>query len=184
MSKARLVITAVVVEGRPVAEVVATYGVSRSRLYELLARYRDEGEAAFEPRSKAPKTSPRATPPATVDPVLTLRKQLLEAGHDAGAETICWHLLQHHEVRLARATIHRILTRHGAVTPEPRKRPKSSYIRFEAAMPNECWQSDFTHYPLTDTATFPKGVEIITWLDDCTRYALHISAHRAITPRS
>ena len=81
MSKARLVITAVVMEKRPVAEVVATYGISRSRLYELLARYRDEGEAAFEPRSRAPKTSPRATPPATVDLILTLRKQLLEAGH-------------------------------------------------------------------------------------------------------
>ncbi|QSR29240.1 IS481 family transposase [Nocardioides sp. S5] len=181
MSKARLVITAVVVEKRTVDEVTAAYGVSRSWLYELLARYRDEGEAAFEPRSKAPKTSPRATPPATVDLVLTLRKQLLEAGHDAGADTIAWHLAQHHDVQLSRATIHRILTRHGAVTPEPRKRPRSSYIRFQAAMPNECWQSDFTHYPLTDTATFPKGVEIITWLDDCTRYALHVSAHRAIT---
>ena len=76
------------------AEVVATYGISRSRLYELLARYRDEGEAAFEPRSRAPKTSPRATPPATVDLILTLRKQLLEAGHDAGAETIAWDLQQ------------------------------------------------------------------------------------------
>ncbi len=181
MSKARLVITAITVEKRPVAEVVEAYGVSRSWLYELLARHRAEGEAAFEPRSKAPKTSPGATPPETVDLVLTLRKQLLEAGHDAGAETLAWHLTQHHDITLSRATIHRILTRHGAVTPEPRKRPKSSYIRFQAAMPNECWQSDFTHYPLTDTATFPKGVEIITWLDDCTRYALHVSAHRAIT---
>jgi transposase InsO family protein len=181
MSKARLVITAVVMEKRSVAEVVEAYGISRSRLYELLARYRDEGEAAFEPRSRAPKTSPRATPPATVDLILTLRQQLLEAGHDAGAETIVWHLTQHHDVTVSRATVHRILTRHGAVAPEPRKRPKSSYIRFEAAMPNECWQSDFTHYPLTDTTTFPKGVEIITWLDDCTRYALHVSAHRAIT---
>ena len=181
MSKARLVITAITVEKRPVAEVVEAYGVSRSWLYELLARHRAEGEAAFEPRSKAPKTSPGATPPETVDLVLTLRKQLLEAGHDAGAETLTWHLAQHHDITLSRATIHRILTRHGAVTPQPRKRPKSSYIRFQAAMPNECWQSDFTHYPLTDTATFPKGVEIITWLDDCTRYALHVSAHRAIT---
>jgi transposase InsO family protein len=181
MSKARLVITAITVEKRPVAEVVEAYGVSRSWLYELLARHRAEGEAAFEPRSKAPKTSPGATPPQTVDLVLTLRKQLLEAGHDAGAETLTWHLTQHHDITLSRATIHRILTRHGAVTPEPRKRPKSSYIRFQAAMPNECWQSDFTHYPLTDTATFPKGIEIITWLDDCTRYALHVSAHRAIT---
>jgi transposase InsO family protein len=67
------------------------------------------------------------------------------------------------------------------VTPEPKKRPKSSYARFEASMPNETWQSDFTHYPLTDTTTFPKGVEIISWLDDCTRYALHVSAHARVT---
>jgi len=61
-----------------------------------------------------------------------------------------WHLTHHH-IALSRATIHRILTRHGDVTPEPKKRPSSSYIRFLAAMPSECWQSDFTHYPLTDT---------------------------------
>jgi hypothetical protein len=40
-------------------------------------------------------------------------------------------------------------------------------------MPNQTWQSDFTHYRLA-TGT---EVEIISWLDDCTRYALHISAH-------
>ena len=181
MSKARLVITAVTVEKRPVTEVAAAYGVSRSWLYELLARHRAEGEAAYEPRSRRPLTSPAATPPETVELVLRLRKQLLEDGHDAGADTLRWHLAHHHATTLSRATIHRILTRHGAVTPEPKKKPKSSYVRFEAQMPNETWQSDFTHYPLADTAAFPKGIEIITWLDDCTRYALHISAHRAIT---
>ena len=181
MSRAKLVITAVTTQGLTQAEAARTYGVSEATVSRMMARYRSEGEAAFEPRSRAPKTSPRATPPATVDLVLRLRKQLLEAGHDAGADTIVWHLAQHHTITLSRATIHRILTRHGAVTPEPRKKPKSSYIRFQAAMPNECWQSDFTHYPLTDTTTFPNGVEIITWLDDCTRYALHVSAHRAIT---
>lgn len=181
MSRARLVITAITTQGLTQAEAARTYGFSEATVSRLMARYRAEGEAAFEPRSKAPKTSPSATDPATVDLVLTLRKELLEAGHDAGAETLGWHLAQHQAITLSRATIHRILTRHGAVTPEPKKRPKSSYIRFEAAMPNECWQSDFTHYPLTDIATFPKGVEIISWLDDCTRYALHVSAHRAIT---
>jgi transposase InsO family protein len=181
VSRARLVITAVAVEKRSVAEVAATYGVSRSWIYELLARYRDEGEAAFEPRSRAPKTSPVATPPETVELVLRLRKELLEAGHDAGADTLGWHLTHHHATTLSRATIHRILTRHGAITPEPKKKPRSSYIRFQAVMPNETWQSDFTHYPLSDTVAFPKGVEIISWLDDCTRYALHVSAHRAIT---
>ncbi|GCD89844.1 hypothetical protein NLS1_18500 [Nocardioides sp. LS1] len=168
MSKARLVITAVTVEKRPVAEVAATYGMARSWIYELLTRYQDEGEAAFEPRSRRPKTSPNATPAETIELILRLRKELLDEGHDAGADTLVWHLLQHHRVTVSRATVHRILTRHGAVTPEPKKKPKSSYIRFEAAMPNQTWQSDFTHYPLTDTHAFPTGVEIITWLDDCS----------------
>ncbi|MGH3370232.1 MAG: integrase core domain-containing protein [Nocardioidaceae bacterium] len=181
MSRARLVITAITKQGLSQAEAARTYGLSEATVSRLMARYRTEGDAAFEPRSRAPKTSPGATPPATVDLVLLLRKQLLEAGHDAGADTLGWHLSHHHATTLSRATIHRILTRHGAVTPEPKKKPKSSYIRFQAAMPNQCWQSDFTHYPLTDTNAFPKGVEIITWLDDCTRYALHVSPHRAIT---
>jgi transposase len=51
VSKVRLVITAVVVEGRPVREVSAAYGLARSWIYELLARYRTEGDAAFEARS-------------------------------------------------------------------------------------------------------------------------------------
>src|SRR3954452_294172 len=106
MSKARLVITAIEVEGRAPAEVIAAYGVSRSWLYELLARYRAEGDAAFEPRSRQPHTSPRATPPPTVALVLSLRKQLAQTGLDAGADTIGWHLTRHHRLTLSRATIH------------------------------------------------------------------------------
>ncbi|MGY1837631.1 DDE-type integrase/transposase/recombinase, partial [Blastococcus sp. SYSU DS0510] len=78
---------------------------------------------------------------------------------------------------LSRATIHRILTWHGAVVPEPAKRPKSSYIRFAAEQPNETWQSDFTHYRLTTGA----DTEVITWLDDHSRLALHVTAHARIT---
>jgi hypothetical protein len=74
------------------------------------------------------------------------------------------------------------LTCEGAVTREPKKRPKSSYIRFAAAQPNETWQSDFTHYRLTRPGATPgTDVEIITWLDDHSRYALHISAHQAMS---
>jgi transposase InsO family protein len=129
-----------------------------------------------------PKTSPAATPPQTVELVLRLRKQLDESGLDAGADTIGWHLQHRHEITLSRATINRILVRAGQVTPEPSKRPKSSYIRFEAEQPNETWQSDFTHYRLTRPDGRPGAdTEIITWLDDHSRYALHISAHPRIT---
>ena len=175
MSKRRLVITAVLT-GQSQSEVARSYGVSQGWISRLMARYRLEGQAAFEPLSRAPASSPGATPPQTVELVLGLRKQLADAGLDAGADTIGWHLAHQHATTLSRATINRILTRAGAVTPDPSKRPKSSYLRFEAAQPNETWQSDFTHYRLADGT----DSEILTWLDDCSRYALSLTAHSRV----
>lgn len=181
MSKRRLVITAVLA-GRSQSEVARSYGVSQGWISRLMARYRESGEAAFEPLSRAPKTTPGATDPASVQLVVELRTALARAGLDAGADTIGWHLRHHHQITLSRATINRILVRAGLVVPDPSKRPKSSYIRFEAEQPNECWQSDFTHYRLTrPDGTTGDDVEIITWLDDHARYALHLSAHSRIT---
>jgi len=177
MSRARLVITALVADQQTVAEVAARYGVHRSWVYRLKARYDDIGEAAFEPLSRRPHTAPTAIPATTVELIRRLRKELTEAGLDAGPDTIAWHLNHHHQVTVSVSTISRTLTREGLVTPEPAKRPRSSYLRFEAAMPNETWQSDFTHYRLDDGS----DVEVISWLDDCTRYALHVSAHQRVT---
>ncbi len=69
---------------------------------------------------------------------MSIREQLAAAGLDAGADTIRWHLEHHHKIRVHPATIYRHLVRAGLVTPEPKKRPRSSYIRFEADQPNEC----------------------------------------------
>ena len=85
MSKARLVITAVEIEGITQAEAARRYGVSKGWVSKLVARYRAEGDTALEPRSRAPKSHPAATPAATVDLVVGLRKQLTDAGLDAGA---------------------------------------------------------------------------------------------------
>ena len=165
-SKARLVITALFVDRQTPAEVAARYGVHRTWVYKLKARYEAEGETALEPRSRRPKTSPTAMAPEVVELIVRLRKELSEAGLDAGPETIAWHLEHHHGHRVARSTVSRHLAAAGLVTPEPRKRPKSSYIRFEAAMPNETWQSDFTHYRLTGPDGPGADTEIISWLDD------------------
>jgi transposase InsO family protein len=181
MSITRLLVTAVVVEKRPVTH-VAQYGVSGSWLYELLARYRVEGEAMFEPCSRRPKNVPTAIPFEVVDLVVELRQKLTATGLDAGPDTIAWHLVHHHDLTVSRATISRYLTKAGLVVPEPKKRPKSSYIRFAAAMPNECWQSDFTRYRLTRPDGRPGAdSEILTWLDDCSRYALSVTAHVRVT---
>jgi transposase InsO family protein len=177
VSKARLVITAVVVEGRSPSEVARSYGVARSWVYTLVARYRSEGDTAFEPRSRRPTTRPDTTPSATVELVIALRHRLANAGLDAGADTIAWHLQHHHQVRLSRATIYRIIKRAELIVPEPRKKPRSSYIRFQAEQPNETWQADFTHHRLADGT----DIEILTWLDDHSRYALSVTTHRPVT---
>jgi transposase InsO family protein len=177
MSRARLVITAVVVEGRGVREVARDYGVSPGWVSRLVARYRDEGEAAFEPRSRRPKRSPRATAPETVELIIELRRRLVAAGDDAGAETIRWHLEHHYGVPVSAATILRYLHRAELVTAQPHKRPRSSYVRFAAEQPNETWQSDFTHYRLADRS----DVEILGWLDDHARFALRLTAHRRVS---
>jgi transposase InsO family protein len=180
MSKRRLVISAVLAGGSQ-SEVARRYGVSQPWISRLMARYRLEGEAAFEAHSRRPHTNPTAVPDQTVELVLRLRKELTEQGLDSGPETICWHLTHHHQVRVSRATVSRILTRHGLVIPDPAKRPRASFLRFEAEQPNETWQSDFTHYRLTHPDGPGQDVEILTWLDDHSRLALSVTAHHRVT---
>ena len=177
MSKARLIITAVVIEGRSQASVARDYGISKGWVSKLIARYRAEGDAAFEPRSRRPHSRPDATPAATVDLVVELRRQLTAQGLDAGADTIAWHLQHHHQLTMSRATIYRIIRRAGLVVAEPKKKPKASYIRFAAEQPNETWQADFTHHRLADGT----DIEILTWLDDHSRYAVSVTAHQPVT---
>jgi transposase InsO family protein len=177
VSKARLVITAVVVEGRSQADVAREYRVSKGWVSKLVARYRAEGDAAFEPRSRRPRSSPNKTPDDTVELIVAIRDRLIADGHDAGADKIIWHLAHDHQITVSRPTVHRTLTRHGRITPEPKKRPRSSYIRFQAEMPNEMWQADFTHWRLADDT----DVEILCWIDDHSRYALSVTPHRRVT---
>jgi transposase len=139
VSKARLVITAVVVEGRPIREVSAASGVARSWIYELLARYRAEGDAAFEPRSRRPHSQPTAIPAATVELIIQLRHHLSGQGLDAGAHTIAWHLAEQYSMPVSAATIWRRLQQAGLIIPEPKKKPKTAYICFAAEQPNQMW---------------------------------------------
>jgi transposase InsO family protein len=173
MSMSRVVITAVLVEGRSKSEVARDYGVSRVWVQKLVKRYLAEGESAFEPRSRAPHHSPRrVVTDGLEERIVELRKQLTDQGLDAGAETIRWHLQREGRPSPATATIWRTLSRRGFVTPQPHKRPRSSWRRFSADQPNECWQADITHWPLT------SGVEaeILNTLDDHSRLLVTSSA--------
>ena len=121
MSLARLVVTAVRIEGRTKAEVSRAYGVSQRWIYELCKRYDLEGEAGLEPRSRRPNRIRNKTPDLLEDEIVELRKELSDLGVDAGAQTIRVHLERRHpEGGIPSVpTIWRILTRRGFVTPQP-----------------------------------------------------------------
>jgi transposase len=154
MSKAQLVITAVVLENRSKSEVARDYDVSRQWVQQLVRRYQTEGATAFEPRSRRPHTNARAVGPELEDRIVRLRKTLSRRGLDAADPSVT--------KVLAVLTIWRILTRRGFVIPQPHKRSRSSWKRFCAELPNHCWQADVTHWHLADGG----GVEILNILYD------------------
>jgi len=173
----RYVVDAVVLEGRSPTEIARRHGISRSWLYQLLARYREGGYPALAPRSRRPHTSPGRTAPELEAAILALRGELGSAGHDCGPATIVQHLRRRFATVPSPATVWRILRRHGLIRPQPHKRPRSSWVRFEAALPNELWQADATHWRLADGS----GVEILDLVDDHSRLLLAAAAFRTLT---
>src|SRR5438552_12767959 len=150
MDLARYVVDAVVLEGRSCREVAQAHGCSKSWVAKMVARYREEGYPGLERRSRAAHHIPHRTPPEVEDAIVRLRKELADQGSDAGAETIHHHLLLEAGAAPSVSTIWRILKRRGLATPPPHKRPRSSWIRFEAPLPHQAWQPDVTHWRLAD----------------------------------
>jgi len=178
MSVRRLIVE-VELDGLNVTEFCRQHGISTWFFYQLRRRYAAEGEAGLEPRSRAAKTVANRTPGWVEDLVVAIRKELDEQGLDAGAATIWTHLAERLPAgRLpAEATIWRILTRRGFITPQPKKAPKHAYRSFAAERANECWQLDDITWELADGSE----VRIITMIDDCTRLCPGLTAVAAAT---
>jgi transposase InsO family protein len=169
----QMVVDAVLLEGRSIREVARSFGVSKTFVAKLVQRFREGGPDALEPRSRAHRSDPQKSPPELENRIVALRRELADFGVDHGAATIQVHLERELGHAPAVSTIHRILVRRGFVTPQPEKRPRSSFIRFEADQPNEMWQSDFTEWRLTTG----RKVEIVSFIDDHSRL---IVASRAV----
>lgn len=152
-------------------------GSLANNIYRRLARYHSGGLEAINPRSRRPASNPRAVADEVIAAIVTTRERLVADGLDAGPLTLQEHLTQAGLAVPSTSTIRRILHHHGLITPQPRKRPRSSYRRFAAEQPNECWQSDFTHWSLADGT----DAEILNWLDDHSRYLLHCTAYRRVS---
>lgn len=124
-----------------------------------------------------PETSPSKTSPNLEAEILQLPRTLEGAGHNASPHTIAAQLERTHHSSPSVSTIWKVLRRNAMIVEQPKERPRSSYLRFEADLPNETWQSDFTHWRLADGT----GIEILTFGDDHSRKVLSITAYRVVT---
>lgn len=176
MGMGRYVVDAVLLEGRSAREVARAHGLSKSWIYELIRRYRVGGYEALAPRSRRPRSCRHQTSARSVSAIVGLRRELEAQGHDAGAETIAYHLAQRREKVPSVSTIWRVLRREGLIVREPQKRPRSSLIRFQAALPNELWQADITAWQLASG----EVVEILNALDDHSRLFLGSDAYMRV----
>ena len=151
-------------EGSNISEWCRRLEVSRQTAYKWRRRFRELGAAGLEDESRAPR-HPHGKTDETVELVVVeVRHRLAVQGLDHGPASIA-DRLSVEGVVLSDATVWRILRRHGEIDPQPRKRPRSSWKRFERDRPNECWAGDDTHYLLAGG----REVRIINMLDDHSR---------------
>jgi transposase InsO family protein len=146
-----------------VTALCAELGISRQTFYKYRRRYDVEGPAGLTERSRRPRRSPKQISAAVEDQIVRLRKELPV---DSGPQTIVFHLERAGDVEVPSvATVYRVLVRRGMVAPQPDKRPRSSWRRFEWPKPNDAFQIDATQWVLADGSK----VWIMDVLDDHSR---------------
>lgn len=146
-------------------------GISRPSYYKVKERYIAEGNKALNPHSRAPKTTVRVHGDQTKEVVLRIRKRLAQSGWDNGPQSIWFEGVDTDEFAgkiPSVATIGRILAEAGVTKTNPRKRPRSAWMRFARSYPMEMWQLDGMEYRLFD----PDGTKVLVYqlLDDGTRF--------------
>jgi transposase InsO family protein len=160
-----------------VSEFCRQRGISRQTYYKWQKRFAEQGEAGLADLSRRPAACPHATPAEVEDAIVRIRKELAEDGQFNGPATIAGRLVQEGWIQQgwsvpSQATIARVLSRRGMVKPAPRKRPRSSYHRFQATRPNQMWQSDCTAWTLSRA----RPVAIAGTLDDHSRLVVGLQA--------
>jgi transposase InsO family protein len=162
-----------VLDGARVSEVAAEVGVSRQSLQAWVARYREAGLVGLADRSRRPRSSPNR-----VSPVLEARVCELRRDHPRWGALRILHELMRGPVMVeslpSRATVHRILVRHGLVVERARRRKRSEYVRWQRPAAMQLWQLDIVFGPwLVDARTGEvREARIVTGVDDHSRFCV------------
>lgn len=153
--------------GMSVAAACREYGVSRQSGYKWLKRYDEGGVQSLADRSRAPKSSPQATPEPVIARIVAMRERY----PDWGPKKLRAYLSATEcETRWpAASTIGDLLEERGLVEPRERRRRRPMFSTTplsHADRPNALWSADFKGqfrlgcgeycYPLTATDNFSR----------------------------
>jgi transposase InsO family protein len=177
-----------VLAGESVVEVAARYRVVRSTVHRWIGRYLEGSVAGLADRSHRPSSCPHQVDAGVEAAVAEIRRR-----HPRwGAKRIRMELLR----RLpptwpvgveppSDRTVNRILLRQGLAQPRPRKRPRSSFIRFERPGPMQLWGIDIVEgIWLVDTSTgVLREAKVVTGVDDHSRFCVMASVMERATSR-
>ena len=75
-SQNKVIVLSVIHGGLSPSQAAARFGVTRQWVHTLISRYKADGDAGLEPRSKKPKSSPKRTDENVRDVILQLREKL------------------------------------------------------------------------------------------------------------
>jgi transposase InsO family protein len=159
-----------------VTEFCRRHGVSTWFFWDLRRRHHRLGDVVLEPLSRAPHRVANRTSAEVEDVIVAKRKELVDAGLDAGSASIAYYL-RDLPGRPSESTIWRILTARGLVVAQPSKAPKYSGRSWTADRANECWPLDDTAWALADGTE----VKILNALDDHSRLLVTSTAVESCT---
>jgi transposase InsO family protein len=152
--------------GVPVTEVAERFGVSRQSVHAWVRRYEREGLGGLMDRSRRPASSPGQVSAEIEAVVCELRREHprwgpLRLAHELGRAGV--------SPVPSRMTVYRVLVRHGLIEPQPRKRPRDSYVRWERDAPMALWQMDLVSGIFLADGTEAK---LVTGVDDHSRFCV------------
>ncbi|MFC8501736.1 IS481 family transposase [Pedococcus sp. NPDC057267] len=175
-----------VLAGAEVSEVAALVGVHRSTVHRWVGRYLSDQLGGLVDRSHRPVSCPHQVPASVEVLVAEMRRE-----HPRwGARRIRLELLRTPPSAgvtvPAVRTIVRILHRQGLSAPRPRKRPRSSYVRFERPGPMQLWGIDIVGgVQLVDTTIGEvREVKVVTGVDDHSRFCVMAEVVERATGRA
>ena len=152
--------------GCPVTEIAARHGVSRQSVHAWVRRYKDGGLAALADRSHRPVSCPHQIAAEIEAAVCELRRS-----HPRwGPARLAFELGRRDITPVpSEATLYKVLVRNGLIAPGQRRRPASSYIRWEREEPMALWQLDIMGGVFLCDGT---ELKLVSGLDDHSRYCV------------